>query len=179
MFFFFIFQIRMSSRLLGTAGVVLLYNFYQSKKPRPQHYRRLGETLIGLYLFCLFYALIYSKEDSQALLKHLPGGDVMQNLCIGFAGLGMVAYISSYFVLDITYTLVPFITILTLAIDCDMNYWTKKRGMDFWNQFRLLTDNLYIIFGMLLTLVCSTYQIRKEQPNTAHAEDTTESKKTK
>lgn len=93
---------------------------------------------------------------SQALLLHLPGGEAVQYLCVTIAALGSLAYITSYFTIDMSYTLVIFVTILTLVIDCDIFYWTHKRGMDFWNQFRLLTDNLYIVFGMVMYLSCST-----------------------
>ena len=147
---------RICSRLLGTSGVVLLYNFFHANKPRPQHYRRAAETMIGLYFFSLFYMCLYSKEDSQSLIRHLPGGDTMQYVCVGLACLGFLSYISSYYVLDITYIMAPFVTVITVTIDCDIYYWTHSRGMDFWNQFRLLTDHLYIAIGLLMYITCST-----------------------
>ena len=146
----------MSSRLIGVAGMMILYGFFMSRKPRPQHYRRIGETLVGLYLFSQSYTFLYSKEDAEAIYRHLPGGDVTLYMCSSIAALGSVAYISSWFVIDITYTLVGFLTVLTLSIDLDISYWTKRRGMDFWNQMQLLADHMCIILGFLMYLACST-----------------------
>ena len=176
---FHFFQIRMSSRLLALSGIVLLFSFFHEKKPRPQHYRWIGERLMAMYFFCVFYSTIYSKEDSQALLLHYPGGETTQYLCATLAALGAIAYFTGYFILDISYTLVVFILINTLAIDCDIYYWTHRRGLDFWNQFRLLSDNLYIVLGIIMILSCSTNRVTVATPSPTKAESTKSTKKDK
>ena len=60
----------MASRILGVAGIVLLYSYFTSEKPRNPQIRRLGETIFGLYVMGFTYCLVESAEDiTQTLVQ--------------------------------------------------------------------------------------------------------------
>ena len=148
-----VFQVRMSHRMLGVAGYVILYAYFTMPKPRSASLRRIGETLVGLYLICATYSLMESPEDKAAFLKLVPFGNVSLYLYALLLGTSALCYVPGMFVYDVTQALILILPLSTLFVDCNIDYWTNKRGMDFWNQIRLLADNFAIVMGKQTILV--------------------------
>lgn len=145
----------MSSRLVGTAGIIMLYAFFTMPKPRSQQLRRIGETLIGLWLVSITYALVESREDRSAFTTFMPFGEATLYVWAVVYGVCALCYIPGMFVHDVTQVLVVMLWISTMVIDCRIHYWTSRWGMDLWNQIRLLSDNITIILGLAMYLSCT------------------------
>ena len=138
--------------MIGVAGCYLLYSSLTSYNASSKKIRRLGEILIGFYALASCYAVLQITEDREAFMKMIPFPKPVLFLYATLLGSVGLCYLPSLFIYDITVLLVVLVTFSTAVIDCRMTYWTKRRGLDYWNQFRLAADNLSIICGALLYL---------------------------
>ena len=145
----------MAIRGVGVAGFMLLYAFYSVPKPRSQPLRRMAEILIGLYLGATLYSTLESPEEREAFLHLVPGSSISLYVFALFIGTAFLCYLPGLFVYDVTMALLPVMLINTIFVDCNIHYWTTKRGIDFWNQIRLTSDNIAILMGVIMMLVCS------------------------
>jgi len=152
-------QMRMSARLLGVAGNFLLYSYFVSQAPRSRSLRRSGECLVGFSVVFSVYAFLAVAEDREAFLKLVPFGHIMLFVYGTLLGTIGLCYIPGLFVYDVTIGLVVLLFASTVGVDMRMWYWTQRRGLHFWNQIRLIIDNLTIIIGALLYLVCAEREL--------------------
>ena len=151
----------MSLRMVGVAGFFLIYAHFMSAKPRSKTLRRIGEILVGLYALVAMYSMLQISEDREGFFKLIPFPQPMLFIYATLLGVIGLCYLPGLFVYDITVMLVILLTLITAAIDCRMSYWTKRRGMDYWNQVRLVADNLSIACGCLVYLSCSHKKLPK------------------
>ena len=150
----------MGVRTIGVASVFLLYGHFTDKKvTENDQIRRLGETFLGIVMIAQVYGLIESPEDKNAFLSHIPCSVVALYIYAIILGAAGLCYLPGIFVHDVTQVLVFLYTLVTLLIDTDFNYWSKKRGLDFWNQFRLLSDSLLIVLGFIMLLSHTRKQV--------------------
>jgi len=121
--------------------------------------RRVGEFLVGCSVMFGTYSILQVAEDREAFLKLVPFGHVM--LFIYGTALGTVGlcYIPGLFVYDLTFGLAVLLSTSTLGVDMRMWYWTGRRGLHYWNQVRLIVDNLAMIAGALLYLTCAEREL--------------------
>ena len=145
----------MVHRHIGAAAIFLLYAFFNAPKPRNQQLRRMAEILLGIYTVCAVYTLVESPEDKDAFLKLVPGGMVVFYVYALLFCVAALCYLPGYFVYDAMQVFVILLTLSTVFVDCNFQYWTRKRGMDYWNQIRLVSDNCCIVFGLLMYLSCT------------------------
>ena len=96
-----------------------------------------------------------SAEDKEAFLRFIPGSRPVLFLYATLLATVGVCYLPGQFVYDLSHALVLLLTISTLAVDMRFNYWTKQRGLDYWNQVRLVGDNATVITGTILLLSSS------------------------
>jgi len=148
-------QLRMSTRLIGVAGNFLLYTYFVSRKPQSRLLRRSGECLIGLSVVLSTYSFLAVAEDREAFLKLVPLGYVMLFVYGTLLGTIGLCYIPGLFVYDVTIGLAVLLSASTVGVDMRVWYWTQRRGIHYWNQMRLIIDNLTIIVGALLYLTCA------------------------
>ena len=153
----------MVSRMIGVAGTILLYAFFTAPKPRPLQLRRFGEILVGVYLVCLTYMLVESNDDRTAFNRIIPGGDLPVYVVVLLLATACLCYLPGLFVYDIIQMLVFLIPFYTLCVDFNFYYWHKVKGMDYWNQIRLIADNVTIFLGMLMYLSCTKKQIHAKE----------------
>ena len=144
----------MAHRMMGVAGFVLMYAYFQMPKPRSPSIRRIGETFIGLYLGCAAYSTMESPDDRAAFLKLVPFGNVSLYIYVLLLAACALCYMPGMFVYDVTFAMILLIPLHTILVDCNIPYWTQRRGMDFWNQIRLISDNFAIILGSLMYVTC-------------------------
>lgn len=146
----FYFQNRLSSRHLGCLGIYLIYSFIKSnRKSKLMH--RLGELCVAVYLIAQAYLINESYEDKKAITDLIPGGNYARyffTLVYGSAGL---CFLSGYFLKDISMSVAFFLSFVTCVVDMRFWFWTY-RGMSYWNQFRLVTDNVNLIIGFFLLM---------------------------
>jgi len=175
----------MSTRLLGVAGNFLLCAYFTSPRPpRPGWLRRVGECLVGCSVLFSTYSVLAVAEDRDAFLKLVPCGHVMLFVYGTMLGTVGLCYIPGLFVYDVTIGLVMLLLASTVGVDVRMWYWTQRRGVHYWNQVRLIIDNLAIIAGALLYLTCAERDLpplpveEKETPHTeaVEVEETAEKK---
>jgi len=152
-------QFRMSSRLLGVAGSFLLYTYFESRQTQPRLLRRVGECLVGLSVMFITYSVLQIPEDREAFLKLVPFGYVMLFVYGTILGTVGLCYIPGLFVYDVTIGLAILLSASTIGIDMRMWYWTQRRGLHYWNQIRLIIDNLTIIIGALMYLACAEREL--------------------
>ena len=143
----------MSSRLLGVAGYFLLYAGFESRQRAPRSVRRLGECLVGVSVMMSTYAVLVVPEDREAFLKLVPLSYVMLFVYGTILGTVGLCYVPGLFVYDVTVGLALLLTASTVAVDMRVWYWTQRRGIHYWNQMRMIIDNVTIITGALLYLL--------------------------
>jgi len=149
----------MSTRLIGVAGNFLLYTYFISQKPQSHLLRRSGECLVGLSVMLSTYSFLVVAEDREAFLKLIPLGYVMLFVYGTVLGTIGLCYIPGLFVYDVTIGLAVLLSASTVGVDMRVWYWTQRRGLHYWNQMRLIIDNLTIIIGALLYLTCAEREL--------------------
>jgi len=149
----------MSSRLLGVAGTFLLYKYFMSPKTQPRSLRRLGEFVVGVSIMLSTYAVLMIPEDREAFLKLIPFGHVVLFVYGTLLGTVGLCYIPGLFVYDVSVALLILLTATTVGMDMRISYWTQRRGLHYWNQMRLIIDNVTIIAGALMYLNCAEREL--------------------
>lgn len=100
-----------------------------------------------------------SPEDRAAFKVHFVGGDYsLYVFAILFATVAL-CLLPGLFVHDAAQLLLLILVVYTAVVDCDMSYWTRKRGMDFWNQVRLIADHCCIVLGAIMIITCTLKKI--------------------
>lgn len=97
------------------------------------------------------YSLQHSKEDQQAYLNHIVGGEVTLILLQVLFGVLALAFISGYYVRLAAQILATTLPLVILLIDGNLGYWHHTRKVEFWNQMKLIGHNVGI-FGAVLIL---------------------------
>jgi FtsH-binding integral membrane protein len=150
----------MATRMIGVAGYFFFYAFFSSRKPRPYWLRRTAEILLAIYACMTTYAVLQVSEDREGFLKLVPGSQTVLFLYATLLGCVGLCLLPGLFTYDITVMLTVLLTLSTILVDCQISYWTKRRGLHYWNQIRLLADNIAILMGCIMYLTCT----RKKLP---------------
>jgi hypothetical protein len=140
---------RMAIRHVGCAGIFVLFSYF-CEEIKSKQLRKTGETVVGIFLMAYLYIINNSYEDKQTFLMHIPGGDWSRYFITLVLACGAISFFSGYFLRDVSMSLAIVMAILTIVIDCDIRHWVDKRGMLYWNQVRVITDDLCIILGFCL-----------------------------
>ncbi|XP_074660528.1 transmembrane protein 101-like [Tubulanus polymorphus] len=141
-------RVRMLIRIIGTVGVYTLLAFISSARNSSNELRRLGETVTGVYLLCYAYSIMNIPEETEAFKDHVLYGDLMIYVVVGALAIGALTCLSGRYIVDVCYLIVLVLLFLTLSIETDTRYW-RRRGLDFWNQIRMIFDNVTVIVGFL------------------------------
>uniref|UniRef100_UPI00398F37D3 transmembrane protein 101 isoform X1 n=2 Tax=Pristiophorus japonicus TaxID=55135 RepID=UPI00398F37D3 len=148
-------KVRMYSRTIAVIGGFLILasgagEVYR-QKPRTRSLQSTGQVFLGINLICVAYSLQHSKEDRLAYLNHIVGGELtLQLLFVLFAVLGL-SFLSGYCVRTAAQVLSILMPIVVLFIDGNVGYWHYSRRIEFWNQMKLLGQNV-AIFGAAIIL---------------------------
>lgn len=147
--------------MIGVAGFFLLFAYFSDSKSL-KLLKRIGEITVGVSLLMSTYTVLQSPEDKEAFLKFVPG--LHGTLFIYATLLAAIAlcFIPGQYVYDLTVVLLIILSFSTCLIDTRLNYWTKSRGLHYWNQIRLLTDNCTLIIGSVLYLSYSKISDKNE-----------------
>lgn len=97
------------------------------------------------------YSLQHSKEDRQAYLNHIAGGDVTLMLVEVLFGVLALAFLSGYYIRLAAQVLATVLPLVVLLIDGNISYWHDNRKVEFWNQMKLIGHNVGV-FGAVLIL---------------------------
>lgn len=154
-------QIRMASRHIGCVGIFLLFSSIFENLPSKQ-LQKLGETVIGLFLMAFVYILNDSVEDKNAFLYHVPGGDWSRYFFTLVLAAGAISFFSGHFLRDMSISVIVMFGILTILVDCDINYWVEGNRMLFWNQVRIIIDDLCILLGFAMIVVRIDNRVKVE-----------------
>jgi hypothetical protein len=157
----------MAVRMVGVSGFFFTYGYFTSSKPRPKMLRRFGEILIGLYALATTYCVLQIAEDREAFLKMFPFSQPLLFVYATLLGGVGLCFLPGLFIYDTTILLTILLVLSTAFVDCRMHYWTKRRGLDYWNQFRLAADSFSLVCGCLLYLCLA----RKKLPKDSEAAD--------
>ncbi|KFW80773.1 Transmembrane protein 101, partial [Manacus vitellinus] len=139
-------KVRMYSRTIAIIGGFLILasgagELYR-QKPRSRSLQSTGQVFLGIYLICQAYSLQHSTEDRLAYLDHLLGGELALQLL--FLLYGLLALASA----QVLAVLLP---LAILLIDGNLGYWHAARRVEFWNQMKLIGQNVGI-FGAVVIL---------------------------
>ncbi|XP_063281606.1 transmembrane protein 101 [Pelobates fuscus] len=143
-------KVRMYSRTIAVIGGFLVLasgagEIYR-QKPRSRSLQSTGQVFIGIYLICMAYTLQHSKEDRLAYLEFLPGGEPALQIVFILFGILALSFLSGYYVRIAAQVLAVLLPLTLLLIDGNLNYWHTNRRVEFWNQMRLIGQNIGI-FG--------------------------------
>lgn len=133
-------------------GIFLIFSSIFENLPSKQ-LQKLGETVTGIFLMAFVYILNNSNEDKRAFLSHVPGGDWSRYFSTLVLAAGAISFFSGHFIRDVSISVIGVFGILTILVDCDINFWVEMRKMLFWNQVRLIIDDLCILLGFAMIVV--------------------------
>lgn len=115
-------------------------------------YGRWYWLIVLILLFLLqVYSLQHSKEDRQAYLDHIPGGEITVQLLVVVFGVLALAYLSGCYVREASQILAVLLPLVVLFNDGNIGYWHRTCHVEFWNQMKLIGQNIGI-FGAVLIL---------------------------
>ncbi|NWU40859.1 TM101 protein, partial [Hylia prasina] len=148
-------QVRMYSRTIAIIGGFLILasgagELYR-QKPRSRSLQSTGQVFLGIYLICQAYSLQHSTEDRLAYLDHLLGGELALQLLFLLYGLLALAFLSGCYVRAAAQVLAVLLPPAILLIDGNLGYWHALRRVEFWNQMKLIGQNVGI-FGAVVIL---------------------------
>ncbi|NXK95424.1 TM101 protein, partial [Formicarius rufipectus] len=148
-------QVRMYSRTIAIIGGFLILasgagELYR-QKPRSRSLQSTGQVFLGIYLICQAYSLQHSTEDRLAYLDHLLGGELALQLLFLLYGLLALAFLSGCYVRAAAQVLAVLLPLAILLIDGNLPYWHAARRVEFWNQMKLIGQNVGI-FGAVVIL---------------------------
>ncbi|XP_076856890.1 transmembrane protein 101 isoform X1 [Brachyhypopomus gauderio] len=148
-------KVRMYSRAMAVIGGFLVLasgagEVYR-QKPRTRSLQSTGQVFLGIYLICLVYSLQHSQEDRLAYLDHIPGGEVTVQLLVLVFGVLALSFLSGCYVRLSSQILAILLPLVILFIDGNFGYWHHSRRVEFWNQMKLIGQNV-AIFGAVLIL---------------------------
>ncbi|XP_013380341.1 transmembrane protein 101-like [Lingula anatina] len=141
-------RVKIASRLLGPVGVYLYFADLLNKTSSKQ-LRKSSEAILGTYLVCISYLLLNSSDDKNGLKAHLPGGDWALYVIVGMLGACSVALFSGMYLRDACYLTIGLITLYSVFIEGDIDFWTKRRRVPYWVHIRLILDNVCVIVGLI------------------------------
>lgn len=134
-------------RVGGTAGIYCIFAYLADLKIKSTQLRRAGETIIGIYLVCITYMLINFEQDYDAFVYHVIGGEVIIYIVAAvLLGCGIAFFMGKY-IRDVSAICAITLLFLILFTDVNTGYWQIK-GVDFWNQIRMIVDDLAVICGL-------------------------------
>ena len=116
----------MASRIVGVAGIVLLYSYFTSERPRNPQLKRFGETIFGIYVMGFTYGLVESPEDRNAFMAHIPGGEYSLYVFAVLLATAALCLLPGLFVHDAAQILLLLLTVYTAVIDCDLRYCVRQ-----------------------------------------------------
>ncbi|MGH0145169.1 UNVERIFIED_CONTAM: hypothetical protein FKN15_004600 [Acipenser sinensis] len=148
-------KVRMYSRALAITGGFLVLasgagEVYR-QKPRTRSLQSTGQIFLGIYLICMAYSLQHSQEDRMAFLNHVPGGEIPLQLLSVLYGVLALSFFSGYYIRSAAQVLAILMPLVILFIDGNLGYWYQGRRVEFWNQMKLVGQNVGI-FGAVLIL---------------------------
>lgn len=133
---------------MGCLGVFLIYAVTKGKS-ESKLLHRLGELCVATYLIGQAYLINESYEDKKAIVDLIPGGNYARYFLTLIYGSTGLCFLSGYFLKDTSMSMVFCICFVTCLVDLRFWFWTY-RGMSYWNQVRLVMDNINLVFGFLL-----------------------------
>ncbi|KAM3923892.1 transmembrane protein 101 [Leptodactylus fuscus] len=148
-------KVRMYSRTIAVIGGFLIVasgagEIYR-QKPRSRSLQSTGQVFLGIYLICVAYTLQHSKEDRQSHLDFLPGGEPVLQMLFVLYGVLALSFLSGYYVRFSAQVLAVLLPFSLLLVDGNLGYWHKNRRVEFWNQMRMIGQNVGI-FGAAVIL---------------------------
>ncbi|XP_077773506.1 transmembrane protein 101 isoform X2 [Podarcis muralis] len=148
-------KVRMYSRTIAIIGGLLVLasgagEIYR-QKPRNRSLQSTGQVFIGIYLICVAYSLQHSKEDRLAYLSGVPGGEIALQLLFVLYGVLALSFLSGYYITAAAQILSVILPLVILFIDGNLGYWHDSRRVEFWNQMKLVGQNVGI-FGAAIIL---------------------------
>ncbi|XP_030397342.1 transmembrane protein 101 isoform X1 [Gopherus evgoodei] len=148
-------KVRMYSRTIAIIGGFLILasgagEIYR-QKPRSRSLQSTGQVFLGIYLICVAYSLQHSKEDRLAYLNHILGGEITLQLLFILYGVLALSFLSGYYVSTAAQILSVILPLVILFIDGNLGYWHDSRRIEFWNQMKLIGQNVGI-FGAVIIL---------------------------
>ncbi|OCT62223.1 uncharacterized protein LOC734790 isoform X1 [Xenopus laevis] len=148
-------QVRMYSRIIAVIGGFLVLasgagEIYR-QKPRSRSLQSTGQVFLGIYLICVAYTLQHSKDDRLAYLDFIPGGEPALQILFVLYGVLALSFLSGYYVRSTSQVLAVLLPFSLLLIDGNLGYWHSSRKVEFWNQMRLIGQNVGI-FGAVVIL---------------------------
>uniref|UniRef100_H3B7V9 Transmembrane protein 101 n=1 Tax=Latimeria chalumnae TaxID=7897 RepID=H3B7V9_LATCH len=140
-------KVRMYSRTIAIIGGFLVLasgagEIYR-QKPRTRSLQSTGQVFLGIYLICVAYSLQHSKEDRLAYLNFILGGEIALQLLFVLYGVLALSFLSGYYIRTSAQVLAVLMPLVMLFIDGNIGYWHNSRRVEFWNQMKLIGQNIF------------------------------------
>lgn len=148
---------RLALRNLGLMSVYVLYAFYHDLKSKKVHNRTfnfVGHLLMAAFLGGMGYLMRYTPDERQAFLHHVADEENLMNIIFGTFVILAGLFLSRKLVNVSVKAALVLLALYSFYIDCDVTFWAAK-GVPFWTQIRIISDNVGIMAGLLMVEVQS------------------------
>ncbi|CAI9741072.1 Hypothetical predicted protein [Octopus vulgaris] len=139
------------ARHFACAGVYIGLAYLFDKNSGKQ-LQQISYSVLGIYCLTLIVALNNNTELYQAFIYHFPVSDVshvVMNILLGLCSVSLFSGVKQV-QCKTFFTLAILMALISLFIDSRLSYWTEYKKVHFWNQIRLICDQICITIGFIL-----------------------------
>lgn len=153
----FVLQNRIISRSIGLAGVFIIYAFLTSRRKNRQ-LQKIGEGCLAVFSATSMYILVNSNEDRDLFVNKIPLKTVSLFFLVTVMGACAMIYINGgIFLTDASQAMMCINFALVVCLYSDLKYWVGKRGVPYWVQIKLISDDIIICIGLFVMAFANIY----------------------
>lgn len=131
---------------------------FLTSMPKSKGLQKIGEGLLAVYTITSTFMLVNSPEDREIFTDRIPLGNGSLFFLVTVMGACAMIYINGgLFVTDASQAMMCITLSLLLVIYIDFHFWVSKKGVPFWVQVKLISDDLVICIGLFLMAFAKIY----------------------
>ena len=134
-----------------------IYAFLTSRE-KNRTVQKIGEGLLAVYTMTYMYILVNSPEDRGLFVDRIVFKEYSLFFLVTVMGACAMIYVQGgLFVTDASQAIMCINLALFVCIDVDLEFWTRKRGVPYWVQIKILSDDLNISVGLFVMAFANWY----------------------
>lgn len=135
----------------------MIYAFLTSIS-KSKRLQKIGEGLLAVYNMTSMFMLVNSPEDRGLFTDRIPFGNGSLFFLVTVMGACAMIYINGgLFVTDASQAMMCITLAQLLVLYSDFHYWVNRKGVPFWVQVKIVSDDLSISIGLFLMAFAKIY----------------------
>ena len=104
------------------------------------------------------FMLVNSPDDRALFISRIPLKTYSLFFLVTIMGACAMIYINGgLFVTDASQAMTCINLALVICVYADVNYWVMRRGVPFWVQMRIISDDVFISIGLFVMAFANIY----------------------